>query len=406
VPIYYGASALYRRGGTSLALLDVVNRRLAGPVELGVETTAERSHVTVARAQHVVGANRVGVIAMNQTQPWGSSAYRAYGTDGQLALLKSHLQLSGFVARSDKLETADGLAGPASRDVDEFDRLSDNAWMAAARWQSQDVEASASYIDVGRYFRGDLGFFERTGVRRSNVAAFYRPQIQNDLVRAAAIGTSMSRLWNWETDGVLFTRLSQQLEIQLLDRATIAASLTQARDVVSRIFYVAGHRIGIVPGDYTGLVSAFSLLSAPRQWFQLGVRYEDGAYFGGQQRILTPEASLNLGIVAARVLYQRFYIHPGPAAIAPLPYPDEALSGDRLSARLLVAPTPDLRLSAAVELNTLDPAATTQLVLSWRIDGLSNLILVANRSAPGIDPWAEEPAQRALIKFSYGIGLP
>ena len=82
---------------------------------------------------------------------------------------------------------------------------------------------------------------------------------------------------------------------------------------------------------------------------------------------------------------------------------DRYLQGERLSGRLIFAPSPDLLFSFTVEANTLDPTATTQFLASWRLRGLTNLSLLLNLAGPGVDVWVDEPAQQALVKLSVGL---
>jgi hypothetical protein len=408
VPILFGGATTYRSQGTTVAVLDVLNERVPGPIEYGEDTTVERAHVTVARAQQVFGSSRIGVLAINQTQPFSVSAYRAYGADGAFTFFQDHVTVSGFAARSEKLVLWD-VFGAAQDDATAADyrRFKDPAWMLALEWRSREFEASTALLDVGADFNADLGFFEQTGVRRTDARAFYRPQIHNDLIRTLGVGGSVVDVVSHDTDTPLVEKASTHFEASLLDKSSISVVFTRAADTVRSTFDVGGHRLIIRPGAYEGLVTTVAASTAPQRPFTLACSYVDGAYFGGRQRLVTPDLLLRYGPLGFQVTYQHIFIRPGAAAIFPDgPYERTSLQGDRVSGRVLFSPTPDLRLALAVEVNTFDPAAIAQLVASWRISGLTSLVLVANRSGPGVEPWVEDPSDRVLLKLSYGLAVP
>ena len=412
VPILFGAHAVYRRAGTSVALMNVTTDELDGPVERGLDTSVDLSHVTVLRARHTLGASYAGAIGMNRTQPYDVNEYSAGGLDGKLSLLKDHLVVSGFLLGSSKLEWVDALAGPIAIEDPQYKRLSSLAGSGSVAFTSQDFVASASYLDVGDDFRADLGFFDRIGVRRSEFNAMYRPVVQNDLVRAVRIGASVVRLLDRRgdyadptTDDPLLQRLTTSIEAVLQNRAFISLSIGQNTDWIDRTFYVAGARMGISPGRYEGLVTTVSFLPAPWGRLQAGGSYQEGYFFGGYQRVLSPEFQLLLDRFALRLLYQQFYIRPGPLSFTQQDVGQDTIHGARVSAQLLYAPLPDLRLSANVEGNTLDETAVTQLVATWRLDGLTSLAFVANRSGPGLRAWERDPIQQVLVKFQLGFGV-
>ena len=194
IPIPVAANATYLQRGTSVALMHVLTSGLDGPIENGVDTTVDESHATIFRARQTFGPTNVGVLAMNQTRPFSPSAYRAYGVDGALSLYENHLTLNGFAARSDKLVQFHrlGVAGRESKRRD-YEGYADHAWQTAATWKSEAFEAGVSYIDVGDEFYADLGYFERTGIRRTQVFAEYIAQIHSDLVRTRDAGSEPDR---------------------------------------------------------------------------------------------------------------------------------------------------------------------------------------------------------------------
>jgi hypothetical protein len=403
VPILYGVNASVRQGNTTVSVLEVYNDSLDGPVELGRDTSVDASHTVVARAMRVFGPSRLGLIALDQSQPFSPVAYRAFGADGVLALYRNHLVLSGWGAGSGKRELIDLLSGPIVTGHEDYHLVSGLAWQGAATFKAQEVEVNATYTDIGKDFRGDLGFFEKTGVRRSDLAGYYRPQIHSDLIRSVGIGAQMYRLVSHDDDAPIQSRLSTLVEARLLDAGSLSFSVSQVDDTVTQTFYVANHRIGIRPGTYTGKLATVAFQSAPGQKFEVGASYVDGYYFGGDQQVVTPSITAHFRQLAASLLYQHYRIVASPTAQTG---DDNVVSGDRLSARLVYAVTPDLKLSGAIEANTLDPAATTQLVGNYRLDGLSSLTVVVNRSAPSIATWIHDPSNQILFKLTYGFSAP
>ncbi|MEO8701232.1 MAG: DUF5916 domain-containing protein [Kofleriaceae bacterium] len=409
VPIFYGAEATYRAGKTNVAVLDTMTDELAGPIELGRDTTVYRSHSTVGRAQYVDGANRIGAIALNQSQPWSVSSYRAAGVDGAMSLYKDHLTLDGFYAFSDKLFQTKGIGAAAREpDRDDFERLHDTAWQLSAGWRAREFRLSTAYLDVGTDFSADLGFFQRTNVRRIDADTSYRPQLNRDLVRSLAIGAAVSQLRTRTTDRVEAEKARTYVEGTLSDGTTLAASVTRTLDQPTSTFFLADNRLRIPAGSYPGVVTNVSISTAEQRAISGTLSAEDGDFFGGTRRVLSPDVFLRFGTLAARLTYQYFEIRPGSRIIYPagVDQDEPKLRAHRVSARLVFAPTTEFVISGAVEVNTFDPRATTQLVASWRLKALTNLVLVLNRTSLSIDEYNDEPSQIALIKITYGLGVP
>ena len=412
VPILFGGNAQYREGGTTLSVLEVYNDGLDGPTELGRPTKIDPTHTLVARAIQEFGPSRIGFIAIDQTEPYGTtgynglSGYRAAGMDGVLALYQNHLVLSGWAAGASRADLLQGLQGPIVPGHEVFYRTADIAWQGNASFRAQELEIDGSYTDVGPYFPANLGFFERTGVHRSDLAGYYRPLIHSDLIRSVTVGLQFSQLVDQSVPGEdvpIFSRFNTLVQARLLDAGSLSFQVSQNDDTVQEAFFVANRRFGITAGSYSGKVASVSFQSAPGRDYQFGLSYVDGYYFGGDQRLVSPSLTVHLEHFAGTLLYQHYQLDGGPTSLVG---DNGIVDGDRLSARLLYAYSPDVRVSGAIEANTLDPDAATQLVASWRIDGLSSLTFVFNHSAPSVSAWVHEPYDQVLLKFDYGITAP
>lgn len=423
IPIPFAVNTTYLQRGTSLALMHVLTSGLDGPIENGVDTTVDPSHATIVRARQTFGPTNVGVLAMNQTRPFSPSAYRAYGVDGALSLYENHLTLNGFAARSDKLIQFKrlGVAGRESKRRD-YEGYSDYAWQTGATWKSEAFEAGLSYIDVGEEFNADLGYFERTGIRRTQAYAEYIAQIHSDLVRTVTMLLNRTETFSnvpersylypvdFPDQGVLFSeklRTSLSATARLLDEADLNVTFTEGDDTLISPAFFAGRRIAVTPGSYPTSLVSVSLESAPQRALNLRVSYGEGTAFGWVQRDFTSAVSVRHAWFGAQLLYQHIILDLGPAVVSQrFPAADRSLTGDRVSGLAVVSPTPDLRFQASVEMNTFDPTGTGQFIASWRLRNLTHLALIASRSAPDTETWVEDAYDRILLKFSYDFAYP
>lgn len=409
VPINYGAKVLIREKGFEGGILNVDTAPMAGPVEMGKDTSVPEQNITVARLNKLFGnATHLGMIFLNRAAPTQLglqvSDYRAYGADGAYGLLHDRLILSGFWARSESLQPVDltegpifgyGLLGPTHL-------VPGVAGNATIQWISQEFQASASYVDVSHTFDPQLGFFEQVGIRRNEVSANYNPQTHIDLVHDVSVGAKWSQTTDVH-DAIRTDARTLSLGAALLDTSVIQASLLQTTDAVDHLFKIAGRRLIIPPGTYDANRVSFFVGLPQRRTTMLSLGYTEGGLFGGHERILTLDGRLNLGPFTGGATYQFYEVHAGPSMTVLLD--ENVLRAHRLSARLMFAFTPDLRTNLAVEASTFDPTATLQWLTSWRFSTTGQLTLVASRTGPSVWSWVYEPEWRALLKLSYGLVL-
>ena len=405
VPILAGVNMGFRKGGLTVAGMYVFQDELDGPVEGGVNTRVERSHIFITRARQSLGPSYIGAMFLNRTQPFAFNSYHAGGVDGQLTLLKNHVFLRGFTAYSNRLELVDGLRGPAADLNPKFEHRIGLAVFGEAEFQSETLGAKVSSLNVDKDFNADLGFFRRTGIREMKGSFQYKPQLHTDEVRNAVLETSVNRMVDVDDGRPIFERFQLSAKSSLLNGSSWSVAVQNNTEWVRRrTFFVAGHKIGIEPGQYSGWLVRAGGQSPEWDRLRLGVTYTDGTFFGNHQRIVATTLQLRLNKVSVRALYEHYIFAPSVDAITQSDDQD-LIHGDRLSTQFVYAHRPDLRLLMNIEANTLDESAVTQFIASYLLTRLSSAVIVFNRSGVNIDGWAQDPAQQVLLKFEYNLSL-
>jgi hypothetical protein len=371
VPILYGSKGVVRSADTEVAVMNVGLTR-GRTIDLA-------DNVTVARLNHFFGhGRRLGNIFLHRFGDVPS--YTATGMDGAYTFLDEHLTIAGFIARTATHGVSPGSAGRAS-----------------VAWSSEDFTASLAYLDVGKAFDPQLGFFPLTGIRSDTLAAYYTPVIRNDLIHQIVLGGQIEHVGNRDETRV-YDRVTLEASAQLISNATVAARVYPAVEEVSSAFTLAADRITVPAGHYTVMTRELSLASPPRHVVEGALKYVDGDLFGGHQRIPEAKLGLNFGRFTGSVLYQLVMIH----------YDAVDLTAHRVSARSTVTYTPLARTTLAVEATTFSQRATAQLVNAYSFGTLSTLALAitetggADPTMPGSDAFSNG-SFTAVLSFFYGM---
>lgn len=367
VPILYALKARAEAEGTFVSAMNV---GLAAPTpKVALDDVA-----TVVRLNHYFGkSTRIGTIFLGREGDDNSHA--ATGVDGAIGLIDEHLILSGFVARTQ-------TAGKDSA----------GAGQARIKWQSREVSADASYLEVGSSFDPQLGLFEMTGIRKGSFAVGYTPQIRNDYVGVLDLHASVDRARDRHERRV-FDRGALEATGVLLNAATLKVGVRPATDGVTDGFKLGGGKLLIQPGEYDTLVTDFELRSPPREVWEGAVGYAEGGLWDGYQRRPWFELGWNGQKLAARARYEILLINAGGAD----------LTAHELSMRALYAFSQALRTSLAVEAGTFDPVATVHLMGAYTFGRQSTVSLVLSQTADTVELLRDDPDRRALLSFAYGI---
>jgi len=372
VPMLYGGKSVLRAGGTEAAVMNVglaPNR----------PRLAMNDNVSVGRfTQTFPEGRRVGGILMGRTGQ-GVSDYLAGGVDGTLTLVDRHLALSGFLAQS---------AGDAGRS---------GAGQASIDWTSQDFYASVAYVDVGKAFDAQLGYFPLTGVRSQLVGAGYTPVVRNDLLQQVQIEGQLL-LAQDRADRRVFDRGVVSASASTIDQASIEVRVSPAIEQVAVDFPLANGRVTVPAGRYEQMALTLAASTAPRRPVVATLGYVGGDLFTGRQRSPSLTLGLNLGRFNASALY-RLYL---------LDFPGVSLEGHQVSARASYAYGPLARSTLFVETNTLSARAVVQFVTSYTFGELSTVALVVRGTSGStleqraLD-WHDTPSTSAMLSFAWGL---
>jgi Domain of unknown function (DUF5916) len=376
VPIIYTGKAVVRDSGTEAAAMTI---GLSDPV--GKLRVADK--IAIARVNHFFGkSTRIGGIAL--LRDTDTVGYSATGIDGATSFMNENLVLSGFVAES---ATSDPAGGGNSR--------AGTVGQADLHWDSADFEARLTYLDVSSGFDPQLGYFQATGVKNVTVQGGYTPIVVNDFVREIDLRAQVAHT---ETQGsdLLYNRANFSLNGFLLNGSVLTASFLPSVEGVLTPFTLAGQRIRVPTGRYSNERVQAIFSSPPGRMVVASAGYTEGQLFYGYQRTPQAQLGLNIGRYAGSTLYKLFLLNMAA----------DHLVGHQVSSRMAYSYTPLARSTLAVEMNTLDPRATVQLVNTFTFGELSTIALIFQRSAPAVDFWLSHTAlTSAILSFGYGISV-
>jgi hypothetical protein len=373
VPILYGGKSVLRSGGSEAAVMNVGLSPNRPKVTMNDNVSVGRFSQTFAEGR------RVGAIVLGRTGDSGGD-YIAGGADGTLTLFDRHLFLNGFVAQT--ASTAAKRSGAAQVSLD---------------WSSQDFYASAAYVDVGKAFDAQLGYFPLTGVRSEILAAGYTPVIRNDLVQQVLLESQLT-LARDRGDQRIFDRGAVSASAVTIEQAVIQAQLLPAIEQVAQDFPLANGRVNVLAGRYDQLGYSINATTAPRRTVVGGLGYLGGDLFAGRRRAPSASLGLNLGRFTTTVLYRLFLVN----------YGTDSIEGHQISARAGYSYTPLAKSTLVVETNTFASRGLAQFITSYTFGELSTIALVVRGTSGSTlqeraADWNDRPNVSAVLSFAYGI---
>jgi len=244
-------------GGRSVPILGgaKLSGRLGERYQLGVmnmQTGAFEGRVgenfSVVRVKRdILARSYVGLFLTNR-QGKGGSHGRLLGVDQNFVLFR-HLMVSGVLARSFSSDTdrsdTDGRRG---------------LWGAGWNWSTSLISTGFQYYAVDDDFQADVGFLQRTGVRKYAPSFRIAPRPRSGLIRQYSLGVSLDQFRR--LDG---NRLETEVyrmtapEIQFEDASLLRFAPSRRTEVLEAPLRLAGE-LPVAPGRY--------------QWWSYPVRYE------------------------------------------------------------------------------------------------------------------------------------
>jgi hypothetical protein len=235
IPILVGAKLSGRIGSRyRLGLMNMQTRSVDGrPGE----------NFSVLRVKRdMLRRSSVGLFATNWHNREGDRSLMM-GTDQNFVFLR-HLTVNGLFARSFSSEVNDDGV----------------LWGAASEWSSSLITAGFDYVSVGDDFRADVGFLQRTGVRKYRPHFLLSPRPSGGPIRQYSFGVDIDHFRRLQGD-----RLETQSvefsspEIMFTDASLLRFSPARLTEVLDEPLRLAGGLL-VPPGTY--------------EWWSMPVYYE------------------------------------------------------------------------------------------------------------------------------------
>ncbi len=238
-----------------------------------------------------------------------------------------------------------------------------------ASYPNDEVDLTASYLEVDDGFDPRLGFVRRTGIRRYSADLEWRPRL-NTAIRRLVFSVDPDRITNLDNDVE-----SESLRIVPLgidwesdDRLRVFASAQ--REVLDDPFEIADS-VTIQTGDFDFLRYGASFQTSDRRPVSTRVRFEDGEFYDGNRFDLgldldwRPNATLGLGL---EYDYQNVELTAGDFEV------------NIASADIDVLFSPDLSWNSIIQYDNLSDDLGLQSRVRWIVQPGNEIFFVVNQS--------------------------
>jgi len=273
IPLLGGAKVTgHLDNGLSVGFLNMTTESLTYRDSQGFRAFAPQSNYTVLRLRQAIGdgdRRTFGIIALNKTglnkDSAGPDDNRSGGFDWQYAFTE-HLSSAGFLT---KTQTPELHGKDAAGSVDLL-------------YQSQVIQARASYTDIGDNFNPEMGFTTRTGVRKAQgeLVGYFNPDF------AGVHHMSVINDFNHVVDqsGRLESQVwLRELTFATVHRAGIALLSYDTLQVLSEPL-VLGRGVVIPPGTYRFTNYFLGAATDHSRKLAATIHLETGDFYDGTQR--------------------------------------------------------------------------------------------------------------------------
>jgi hypothetical protein len=372
VPLLGGGRLTGRLGGQTLGILSAMTASKYGD---------PRTAFNVARVKRDVrGAGYIGAMLVDRRN--SDAANTVGGLDWSLWPLQK-VNVQGFVART-------STQGPGGDDL---------VWRVGADYQTSNMSASLSELQVGPDVKARAGFVTRTDVRRTqgNLRYVFRPKMFNlrrismnmfdDLVTNTrgerqdwTVSLGASPMWNTADNFAFF--------------------YTFGRSRVDEEFKLAD-TVRVPVGDYASDIVTLFGTSGPGRPIVFNVNADFRQQFGGTVRSLTAGASATPGMhLGFKLSYTRSDASLPVQVLSGTVYGGDFVA-HLLSLRTTYAFTTRLSLNSLAQYNSLDRRVSTNVRLNYIFRPGSDIFLVLNEER-GSDLAVWDPRSRGVrLKVTY-----
>jgi len=284
------------------------------------------------------------------------------------------LNVQGFVART----ATQGAGGD------------DLAWRIGADYQSPNLSASLSQLQVGEEVNARAGFVTRTDIRRTqgNARYVFRPQVLN--LRRISVNTFQDLVTNLRGERQDWS-LSLGASPAWNSADNLATFYTFGRSRVTEEFSLAD-TVRVPAGDYPSSTFTIFGFTGPGRPVVFNVNADFRRQFGGTVNSI----STGLAATAGKHLNFRLGYTRSNAAL-----PNGDFVVHLVSLRSVYAFTTHLTLNSLAQYNSLDRRASANLRLNYIFRPGSDLFLVLNEER-GSDLATWDPRSRGLrLKLTY-----
>jgi len=366
VPILGGARFTGKRGRWEAGAFDIVTN----DVRLDADARLPRTNFAVARVKRdILARSSVGGMYLAKTPADSGGSNQVAAVDASLSAGES-FNVMGFAARS----WTPGLSG-ASHAVSVDAALNTDRW----GW-------GATFADIGEDFNAEMGFLQRTGVRkyRGNVFLGRRPRIRG--IRQAFL----------VLDATYVTTRTNELETMLAgpgmgvffnDGSMLFATAVRNAEGLSEPFEIRDG-VDIPAGEYWGTQLMVQYMGNRSRTVSLSGSLAAGQFYGGT--LVSPTVSVDARLHQRFVLgaqYSRNHVD--------VPVEHGRFATNLVSARATLAFSPRAVLQALVQRDDDSREARANVVFRWTYRPGADLFLVYDdtRGILGNDP----PAKRRTL---------
>ncbi len=156
VPILAGARLTGKVGSYDIGVFDIVTRETL----IDEDTLVPQTNFAAARVKRdILSRSSVGALVLSKSPADEGASNQVMAADATIAP-NPNTRFHGFVSKS----FTSGLTG------------SDHALGVDGNWESDKGFVSGSYVDIGDNFNSEMGFLQRTGIRKVRGSAMVSPR--------------------------------------------------------------------------------------------------------------------------------------------------------------------------------------------------------------------------------------
>jgi hypothetical protein len=156
VPILAGARLTGKIGATDIGVFDIVTRE----TQIDEDIFVPQTNFAAARVKRdILSRSSVGALVLSKSPADEGASNQVVAADATIAP-NQNTRFHGFASKS----FTSGLSG------------SDHALGVDGNWESDKGFVSGSYVDIGDNFNSEMGFLQRTGIRKVRGTAMVSPR--------------------------------------------------------------------------------------------------------------------------------------------------------------------------------------------------------------------------------------